>query len=268
VTVASACVPFAIASTLSLAVPASAQDYGGGWALPSLDTASMIGQQVVASELGVRAAGGTRGRRIDMAGATTGQSAAASTSVFLSALQPDSGDVPAVETSFSRSKTLQKQSEAAILAEVKRRQPGAESEYARAFAQEDMAKMFDRATSAYGLRNNDIADTMAAYWLVSWVIANDAKDFSPAAARAVRDQVKGGIARTSVAGFSAEKKHRLADEAIFNTLIATQAFEYAQSGKISKADYRRLADVTQQAFMGFGADLRALKLTEAGFVAK
>lgn len=257
---------FAVVGAL-LAMPAAAQDYGGGWAVPSLDTASMIGQQIVASEIGVRAAGGSPGSG-GARGLAGGSLAAgsASTSMFASALLPvDTRAAASVVTRFTRSAALQKKSEAGILAEVKKRQPGAEVEYGRVLGQQDMAALFDKAVRGYGLRNNDIADTMAAYWLVSWVVANDAKDFSPAAARAVREQVKGGIARTPVADFSPEKKHRLADEAIFNTLIATQAFEYAQSGKISKADYRRLGEVTQQAFIGFGADLRALRLTDAGF---
>jgi hypothetical protein len=249
--------------TMFLSVPLAAQLNYGGPAAPSMDLMIDITREMTRDNairgLANRGNGAVRDTARGFVGATN-------TSPFAAALSPASPGVTAVDTSFQRSATLQRESEAGILAEVKRRQPGAEAEYARIFAQQDMAKLFDRAVRGYGLRNNDIADTMAAYWLVSWVIANDAKDFSPAAARAVRDQVNGGIARTSVGSYSTEKKHHLADEAIFNTLIATQAFEYAQSGKISPSDYQRLSDVTQKAFLGFGADLRQLRLTDEGFV--
>lgn len=247
---------------------ATAQMNYGGHASPSLELSLDITNDILRQEIGNRAANGGQAvsQREGAGGASlvSARRGEAVPGLFGSALQPN-GSVANVETRFARSHLLQKKSEAGILAEVRKRQPAAEAAYAQMLGQQDMARLFDKAVRGYGLRNNDIADTMAAYWLVNWVIANDAKDFSPAAARAVRDQVKGGIARTSVAGFSPEKKHRLADEAIFSTLIATQAFEYAQSGKISKADYRRIADVTQRAFLGFGADLRALRLTDAGF---
>lgn len=255
--------------SLLVSSPTLAQMNYGGSAAPSLELSLDITNDILRQEIGNRAANdGLPASQRSVGNGASAFVAGRSTAMpglFGSALQPvDSA--ASVKTSFQRSPTLQKKSEAGILAEVRKRQPGAEREYARVLGQQDMAKLFDKAVRGYGLRNNDIADTMAAYWLVSWVIANDANDFSAAAARAVRDQVKGGIARTAVAGFSPEKKHLLADQAIFNTLIATQAFEYAQSGKISRADYRRMADVTQKAFLGFGADLRSLQLTDAGFV--
>lgn len=258
-----------IAGALMFATSAMAQsDYGGGWAYVPLDMSSSVTREILNKNV-LRQRAGLSPRAQGSGALASPLDGRASSTSPLSAAMSLSGSSPAslatVRTSFVRSKALQRKSEAAILAEVKKRQPGAEVEYGRVLGQQDMARLFDKAVRGYGLRNDDIADTMAAYWLVSWVIANDAKDFSPAAARAVRDQVKGGISQTSVAAFSLEKKHRLADEAIFNTLIATQAFEYAQSGRISKADYRRLADVTQKVFIGFGADLRQLRLTDAGF---
>lgn len=249
------------------AMVAAQSEYGGGMGIMSLEAMTIQNSQRVQSQLLQGIAGRNYGPS-DASGKVRSRGVAAETSgLFANALLPvDQGETVDIDTRFARSLAAQKVSEASILAEIKKRQPGAEAEYARVFAQQDMAKLFEKAVRGYGLRSDDIADTMAAYWLVSWVLANDAKDFSAAAARAVRDQVKAGIARTSVAGLSFEKKHRLADEAIFNTLIATQAFEYAQSGKISKADYRRLADVTQKAFLGLGADLRQMQLTDAGFI--
>ncbi|PZN94083.1 MAG: hypothetical protein DCF31_10575 [Alphaproteobacteria bacterium] len=238
------------------------------YALPSTETAISIGNFALATEMGVRAADSSRqGRR----GAVSQSRSPAlafdgGPSVFATALQAPGPTAASVQTRFTRSKAIQKGSEASILSALEKRQPEAVAEYRQIFASTDISRTFDKASQAFGFRSNDIADTMAAYWLVGWVVANDAKDFSPAAARAVRDQVKAGIARTSVAGFSPEKKHRLADEAIFNTLVLTAVFQNKEIGKVSGLDYRRVSDATQRAFVGFGADLRSLQLTDAGFV--
>lgn len=255
----------AIIVALVLACPGAAQsEYGGGWAVPSLDTMSSINSEIMQESImrhraGLPQAGSTR---------TAPSRKAAPLSLYGSALAqtPGGSSRPvALDTSFVRSKALQKKSQEAILAAVRKRQPAAVAEYANFFEKFDIVTLFARATSDYGFRSNDVADTMAAYWLVAWVIANNGSEPSPAAARAVRDQVKLGIARTEVANFSPARRHQLADEAIFNMILLIELYDYTQKGKMSRADFARAGDATQRAFLGFGADLRNLKLTTAGF---
>ncbi len=250
-----------------MALPAAAQLNYGGHAAPSLDVSLSISNDILRQEIGNRAANGglTASQRRGGGGGLAGS--AGPVGLFSNALVPLNAGVPSpsVDTRFARSAALQKKSEAGVLAQLQKRSPAGAADTARVFREYDIAQLFRKATAAYGFRDNDIADTLAAYWLVSWVIANDARDFSVPAARAVRDQVAAGIARTPVGSFSPEKKHQLADEAIINTLMATQMFEYAQSGKVPRDQYRRIGDDLQRVFLGFGADLRALKLTDRGF---
>ncbi len=49
--------------------------------------------------------------------------------------------------------------------------------------------MFGKSTAGCGLRDDDVADAPAAHWLAARAMVNDAKDFTPAAAQAVRNQV-------------------------------------------------------------------------------
>lgn len=199
-----------------------------------------------------------------------GRANAAPVSVFSSALNVGGGSTRqpslGVATSFTRSRAQQKSSEAGILAALKKRQPTAVAEYADFFTKYDISALFTKATADYGFSPNDVADTMAAYWLVAWVVANNGAEPSPLAARSVRDQVRRGIARTDVARFNPARRHQLADEAIFNMIILIETYDYAQKGRISRADFKRAGNATQQAFLGFGADLRQLRLTDAGFV--
>lgn len=256
-------------ATVMLALPAAAQL---GWTVPSLDTASMIGQQVVASELGVRAAGGSPGRATRSRSATAAGGALGfaptgpNDGLFANALAPSARPMVEARTSFTRSLALQRKSEAVILDKVRERQPAAVAEYARFFREQNMATEFERSSKEFGFRSDDAADTMTAYWLMAWAVANKISDIDPGAARAVRDQVKGGIARTAVGSYSPAKMHQLADEAIFNFIVLVQAFQFTQAGKISKADYARLGDATQKSFLALGADLRELRLTDSGFV--
>ncbi|PZN94084.1 MAG: hypothetical protein DCF31_10580 [Alphaproteobacteria bacterium] len=238
--------------------PYGTSDYGGGWASPSLDTSMAISREVI-----------NRSIIDDIARKHVAGSSRPTTPAPKSA----SGSSPSHDraaagfrTDFVRSKVVQRRSEARLLAELAQRQPNAVAEYRQVLAGNDMAAIFDRSAAAYGLKSNDVADTMAAYWLVSWVIANDAADFTVAQARAVRGQLRAGLARSAAARFDAPKKQQMADEAIFNTLVATAIYESVQNGKISKADYRRVGEVTYKTFLGTGADLRQLRLTDAGFV--
>lgn len=252
---------------LVMAVPAAAQDspygtsdYGGGWASPSLDLSLEISRDVLRQSIMNDIVRDSVAKNARSSGGTAGGARPAPPASIRGTTAPG-----VLQTRFVRSKELQKQSEASILAELGRRQPGAVAEYAQVLRQNDMATLFDTSAASYGLKSNDIADTMAAYWLVSWVIANNAADFTPAQARGVREQIRSGMMRTAVVGFTLQKKHRLADEAIFNTLIASAIHDFARSGKITKADFARVGDATQKTFLGLGADLRALRLTDSGF---
>lgn len=252
---------------LAAAVPAIAQDeYGGGWATPSLDVSLSIGQDVVNKSImdriiRNRGGGSEAGPRAPVAPSPGRRS------LFAGALAP--GRTPAeIRTDFVRSRALQKQSETALLAQIKARGVPDYAQYERFFAERDIAAEFEKGAREYGLKANDAADTLAGYWLTAWIVANGADDFSASAARGVRAQVKAGMARTAVGGYDPAKLHRVADEAIFNTLTLTQIYYLAKQGKVSAAEYRRIGEVTRQGFRNFGTDLRALKLTDAGFAAK
>lgn len=255
-----------------LAMPAQAQDspygtsdYGGGWASPSLDVSLSIGRDIVNKSV---MDGIIRDGRAKSQAAKAPPRPAAGRSLFASALAPAKAPVAAIRTDFVRSPALQKVSEAALLADIRRRGVPDFAQYERFLRENDIAVAFEKGAQGYGLHANDAAETLAAYWLTAWIVANGADDFSVPAARAVRGQVKAGMARTATAGYDRARLHRLADEAMFNTLMLTQIYHLTKQGTVSATDYRRVGEATRQAFLGFGADLRGLKLTDAGFTAK
>lgn len=269
---------------LGLAGPASAQDstygtseYGGGWASPSLDVSLSIGRDVLNKQItdGIirdsRAAGKTprdAAPRAKMRVPAVTRPPVGR-SLFAAALAP--GNVPnkaAVRTDFERSAALQKQSEAALLAQIRGRGVPDQGQYEKFFRDHDIAAEFEKGARGYGLKANDAADALTGYMLTAWIVANGADDFSVAAARAARAQIGRGMAMTAVGGYDRARLHRLADEAMFNCLMLTQMYHLARQGTVSAADYRRVGDATWRGFLGFGADLRALKLTDKGFAAK
>jgi hypothetical protein len=268
--------PFLLAAAGFLATATAAQDspyggsdYGGGWAVPSLDTALMIGREAankaVMDEIVRKGVA-----RAPQPSAQPRPAQPAPPSPFAAALVSRPGAVPADITRFARSAVLERQSEARILALVGARQgPAAVADYRRVFAQfGGLSAMFRKSVAGYDFRDDDMADTLAAYWLVAWAVVNDVADFTPQQARAVRHQVARGVAASALARHDHAHRQQVSDEAIFNMVVAAQIHALARKGVVSKADYARVGAVTRQAFLGFGTDLGKLALTDAGFRAR
>lgn len=224
----------------------------------TLEIASSIGGQLVASEAGLRAAGvAPSGSR------PSSRSGHADTylPVFAGALRPG-GQVEVVDSSFRRSAETERQAQRNILQALARRQPDAVPVYEKAF-QSSMPRAFASIVGSYGLRSNDAVDALTAYWIMVWVVANRASLPSRAVVLAVRDQVARGYSRSAVAEFDGSQRQILADEAIFNFLVLNGAWRQVSRG--SPGDYQRLSDATQRNFLTLGADLRRLDLTASGF---
>lgn len=116
-----------------------------------------------------------------------------------------------------------------------------------------------------GLRSGDVADVMAAYWVMNWVIANQG-DNNRAQTLAVRDQVRRSIAGGPIARLDDAGRQEMAEVLMLNFLVQHAAYVDAmQRGDNAMA--RRLGDAAVTRFRNeMGVDLRQLRLTQAGFV--
>lgn len=247
-----------------IALPARSMDeYGGGWAVPSLDTAVSIGNGALDHELQLSVLRGGRGRDRGVGGGADGAG------FFASALGVRAAPVrpAAVETSFRRSRVVEAQAHANILAALGKRQPEAAAEYRRLFATADLPAGFEDVLRPYGLRADDAADALAAYWVMAWVVARRIADDSglpsPQAVRAVRDQVVQALALGPTGNYDATRRQMLADESIFNFLVLNQAWRAVRH---EPTQFERLATATRNNFLALGADLDRIDLGRGGFV--
>lgn len=148
------------------------------------------------------------------------------------------------------------------------RQAGAEGgrRIADAMAKRDPISNWAQIVSGDGLRPGDIADAMASYWILNWVMANGA-DSNRAQALAVRDQIRTMIASNpGYARLDNAQRQELSEVLMLNFLIQHAAYVDAMK-RGDRDTARRLGDAAVARFRNeMGVDLRRLELTRTGFV--
>ncbi len=137
---------------------------------------------------------------------------------------------------------------------------------AQALAQRDPVRSWAQIVGGDGLRPGDTADSMAAYWIFNWVMANGG-DSNRAQAQAVRNQVKPMIASNpGYARLNEAQRQEMSEVLMLNFLIQHAAYLDAMK-RGDRATARRLGDAAVTRFRNeMGVDLRQLTLTNNGFV--
>lgn len=137
---------------------------------------------------------------------------------------------------------------------------------AEVLSRRDPVKSWAGIVGGDGLRPGDVADAMASYWILNWVMANGA-DSNRTEAQAVREQVRRMIAASP--GFSRlgnAERQEMAEVLMLNFLIQHAAYTDA----MARGDRDTAARLGEAAIGRFeremGVDLRRLHLTNAGFV--
>jgi hypothetical protein len=227
----------------------------------ALDMSHMVAERQVQKDILRKERGGSRSADASSAGAGSG------TSFFTAALAPGrAAAVPAVDTRFRRQPAVEQQAHANILGALEKRQPQAVPEFRRLFATTNLPAWFEDVLRPYGLRADDAADALTAYWVMAWAVAHRITDDSglpsPQMVADVRSQVARGFALTPVGRYDPTRRQLLADEAIFNFLVLNGAWRTARN---NPAQFDRLAAATQRNFLALGADLGRLAIGPGGF---
>lgn len=130
----------------------------------------------------------------------------------------------------------------------------------------DPLQNWSRLVSGDGLRTNDMADALAGYWILNWVMANGA-DNNRSQTLAVRGQVRAIlVANPGQARLSEAQRQEMSETLILNFLIQHAAYDDAMR-RGDRTLMRRLGDAAVTRFRSeMGVDLRQLRLTDAGFV--
>jgi len=130
----------------------------------------------------------------------------------------------------------------------------------------DPVKSWAGIVGADGLRPGDVADALAGYWVLNWVMANGV-DNNRAQAQGALRQVRGLIGdNPAYARLNPAQRQEMAETLMLNFLLQHAAYlDAMQRGDKDLA--RRLGDAATARFKSeMGVNLRQLNLTPAGFV--
>lgn len=141
----------------------------------------------------------------------------------------------------------------------------AANEIEKALAGTDAVAEWEAIVGGDGLHRGDVADAFASYWILNWVMANGADSTGPQA-QAVREQVRPIIAGQKDLGDAGRQE--MAEVMMLNFLIQHAAYVNALTSGDTQMQ-KQLGDAAHQRFTKeMGVDLRALSLTDEGFVGR
>jgi hypothetical protein len=145
-------------------------------------------------------------------------------------------------------------------ATVKAGSPPTAEEIRTKLFNQDIEKLFGTTVRPFGLRSNDLVDSVTAYWVSMWIIANQAPNPTNAQIRAVRSQVQMGMAQSGALRKSDADKQRLSQMMMYETILGLVALN---TNSINKA---ALAKATAQNMKRRGMDMTRMRIGPAGFV--
>jgi len=163
---------------------------------------------------------------------------------------------------YVASPAVRQQVFADLIGRIRTKDPQSAQAIQTAFARYDYDKLYDGIAAPYGLSGNDAGNTISAYLILGWLIANGQQDVpgGRAAAIAVRAQ----IARTLVGNPAAprEKWAELGEDLKLQFLIAHSGWQTS----LKENSARQYSDSIARRFgQQFGIDLRSIALDGRGF---
>ena len=174
------------------------------------------------------------------------------------------GPIPSVGSNarltYTPTAALRKQAQEGILQRLRAKNPPVAQQLASELAKHDFARVYAALVTPFGLRSDDAVDVVTAYTVLGYLIANGAPDPSPAAVRAVRSRVAGGLVSDPRVS---RQRGALAEELKIMFVTLHSGWQSARREGSSAAYANSTAQLfNQQA----GVDLRRVRLTDQGFV--
>ena len=96
---------------------------------------------------------------------------------------------------YTPTAAIRKQTFDEFVARLKAKNPEAATAMQKAFAGHDYASIYQGIVSPFGLKMNDLADSLTAYVVLGWMVSTGAGDPSPDSVRVARAQIAAALAR-------------------------------------------------------------------------
>lgn len=126
----------------------------------------------------------------------------------------------------------------------------------------DIPAEFKGTFGPLGLRHDNLADTMAAYWIAMWSVIHDKPLANATQARAVRRQVLPRLQSSPIA--RSDKKRQLVGEALlYEATIGLSVYQEAKANE-QELQLRQMARNAKKNVKKKGIDLARMRLTDQG----
>lgn len=238
--------------TLAQAGFADSYDYGGGWAVPSLEVSQSIIRQ--------------NHDRAMMDRKILGNRADGDESSFSPRTNRIVNVAPAASLSFTVSPSRRKANLAKFVAKTRPVNPDGAVKMEQLFASADVFASIGQGIAPMGLRVDNVADAYAVYWITAWEAANGitGSRTSRVQAQSVKTQVSSALLATpEFASAGAAQKQELAEALLVQSAMITASMDQMAS---DPAQRRAIAAAVRKGANAMGLDLDAMTLTENGFV--
>lgn len=145
-----------------------------------------------------------------------------------------------------------------------RANPQSREEIERKLSRQDVISDFAHDMAPYGLRADDIADAMTAYWITMWMIANQEPAPAIHKVSVVQRKIRTSMLQdpTLINAIEGERQE-ITEGLIYETMMA---FGMLTNATPDPMKLKQLADDAQRNMLKNGVDLQSLRLTSSGFI--
>ncbi len=247
-----------IYATIILVIPkiaiADSSDYGGGWAVPSLDTAISIGRDVVNRA--------NFDREVLKNSGSKSSSNSNNNNPNRSTISSSSKKLATLE--FKPSTKLRQQNISRFLAKLSANNPSTARQTDRVPSANAVMGQIDKNMAAVGLKSNNVADAYAVYWTNAWLGSRGRNEDLPKAQMiAVRNQAANALLlNPKFKSATNIQKQELAEALILQTVLISA---FVGNAKSDPTLMEKVKFAISQGAKGMGLDLDRMTLTPQGF---
>lgn len=253
----------AILALSALSMPQSTiaqSEYGGGWAVPTLDTSISITNDVINREITNKIV------RDEIAAKNRG-----SPSIFTGnpkkSLQsaPVASSQQRLSLNFRPSLVRRKQNLAQFVNKTRADNPEGAAQMAKLFATTDVIGVIGQGIAPFGLRVDNVADAYTVYWTNAWLGSRGRSDtLSQQQLDAVKNQAANALlAIPAFISASDAQKQEMAEAMLVQ---AAMIEAYIGNAKSDPELMSKVKAAIAKGGKGMGLDLYAMNLTPNGFV--
>lgn len=169
---------------------------------------------------------------------------------------------------FSRSSSVSEAVKKLFINQISQANPAAQPKLEELFANNRLVTEFDKLLAGYGFSGRNLADALTAYLVINWQIANNQEFSDPNGFNNVRKTMQLALLSSEeLADLQDRDKQKIAETMAYQSLIMMAAYQDLKKAN-NRTGLANLQKTVYKSVKDLGFDLKAVRLTSAGFVKK